>query len=428
MSNNSGSLFTSLLTISLVPIMGLGIVLTVFSSHKFTAAMNSEVENGLKYVGVSVEETFDVLYPGDYSLVKKNDAIVILKGDKIINKEYDFIDKLKEQTGVDITLFYQDTRILTTIVDENSNRIIGTGAYTRVVDEVFDGNEEKFYDNALVNGTSYYAYYAPLVNSDGTVVGMISAAKPADAVHSMIRSSVMPIFIIAIIAMVVVGLISINYSKKLIQVIKKVQVFLTSVSKGKLDEKVDSVVLKREDEIGKMGRSALEMQKNLRILIEQDALTKLNNRRFGDNYLKEVQINAKKSEKPFSIAIGDIDFFKRVNDTYGHEAGDTVLKTVAGIMKQHMMGRGFAARWGGEEFLFVFENADIHDGTRILQEILDEICAAQVEYEGQIIKVTMTFGIVNGSIHTKLNTQLREADDKLYFGKQNGRNCVVFED
>ena len=67
----------------------------------------------------------------------------------------------------------------------------------------------------------------------------------------------------------------------------------------------------------------------------------------------------KKSGIPFCVVLGDIDFFKKVNDTYGHDAGDEILKFVALELRRMMLGKGFATRWGGEEFLLVFDNMDI---------------------------------------------------------------------
>ena len=159
-------------------------------------------------------------------------------------------------------------------------------------------------------------------------------------------------------------------------------------------------------------------------MIEQDALTELYNRRSGDKKLRQIFEEARSSRHSFALAIGDIDFFKKVNDTYGHECGDAVLKNVSALLKQHMWRRGFAARWGGEEFLLVFENVDLTEGRKQLELLMDKIHELDTLYEGQHVKVNMTFGLICDP-DKDIHALLKEADEKLYIGKTNGRNQVV---
>ena len=90
------------------------------------------------------------------------------------------------------------------------------------------------------------------------------------------------------------------------------------------------------------------------------------------------------------MAIGDIDFFKRVNDTYGHECGDLVLKNIAACLKRHMAGKGFAARWGGEEFLLVYDHMDVREAYRYLQRLNFEIHDLDSCFDGRTVRITMT--------------------------------------
>ncbi|MDD2970746.1 MAG: sensor domain-containing diguanylate cyclase [Lachnospiraceae bacterium] len=411
---------------TIFPILILGILIVIFSSGTFTKSMQTEVRSGLKNLAISVLNTYDVAYPGDYALQLQGEkALQLIKGNQVISGKYDIIDKIKKETGIDITIFYQDTRVLTTIEDEDGTRIIATAAHPMILREVYDQKQEKFYNNASIGSDEYFAYYAPLYNEDGTCVGMIAAAKPADNVNAMIHRSVYLIFVLAVAAMVLTSLVSIGFTRRIVDIIQEIKSFLSSVEKGNLTSKLDDKVLNRPDEFGEMGRSILHMQKALRILIEQDALTKLYNRRSGERKTKAIYERAKKTGAPFSVSIGDIDFFKKVNDTYGHEAGDAILKSVAKILNQNMVGRGFAARWGGEEFLLVYENATQKVAAEALNDILGHIRSTEVDYQDQKIKVTMTFGVVEGDCNKEINVILKEADDKLYAGKSSGRNCVM---
>ena len=162
----------------------------------------------------------------------------------------------------------------------------------------------------------------------------------------------------------------------------------------------------------------------LHTLVEQDALTSLANRRSGDKKLREIVRDSAATGKDFCIAIGDIDFFKKVNDTYGHECGDLVLKNVAYRLRSHMHGSGIASRWGGEEFLLIFEDKNVEESMKILDEIMDDIRTLENEYDGHRIKVTMTFGLTRGNTED-VTALLRSADEKLYEGKTTGRNRII---
>ena len=132
------------------------------------------------------------------------------------------------------------------------------------------------------------------------------------------------------------------------------------------------------------------------------------------------------SGMPFCVGIGDIDFFKKVNDTYGHDAGDEVLKSVAGVLNASMKGKGFVARWGGEEFLIVYEMADLMPSVEALNDMLQKVRDLEIVSGGTTIKVTMSFGIIQGQTGWTEDMLLKAADDNLYYAKTHGRNQVYY--
>ena len=178
-----------------------------------------------------------------------------------------------------------------------------------------------------------------------------------------------------------------------------------------------------------------QYNKKLKIISEHDPLTKLPNRRSVisgtiSNIMRGVCPNG------VCIAIGDIDFFKKVNDTYGHEAGDEVLKQLAVLCSEYMSSHGIAARWGGEEFLFVFNNENLDEAGMNANELLSKIRNMTVKWNDIEIKVTMTIGVADvntfisgevteAEIDDRINEAVSAADKKLYMGKSNGRNTVV---
>ncbi|MCH5274639.1 MAG: diguanylate cyclase [Lachnospiraceae bacterium] len=423
-TQNKGQLYKSLQAMNLIPLLILGLVITFVCFQTTASAMHAQVEEELKNMTDAVVLTYDLLYPGDYHL-EGTEALQLYKGDTAITFDYSIIDRLKAHSQIDITLFYEDTRILTTICDQDGNRIIGTGANNLVVRDVLSTGQPHFYTNTTIHDQVFFSYYAPLQNADGTIVGMIYAGKPCNNVNAAVRSAVLPAMLITLGGIVIVIVISSSYTHKLIGSLQKIRVFLSKVSTGNLGAELDPGVLKRSDELSDMGYAALYMQSALRTLVEQDTLTEINNRRYADKHLRQVQSHADLCGTSFVIGIGDIDFFKSVNDTYGHECGDLVLKKVAYILKKHMTGKGFVARWGGEEFLFVYDNADLDLARKQTEELLEEIRAQEVIYEEQLVRITMTFGLAEGGVGTRMRELLQTADNKLYYGKENGRNQIV---
>lgn len=423
-ARKNGHLYRSLQYISVIPLLVLALIITIFSYYAVKQAMHAEVHTELRNTAENVMMMYDLLYPGDYYLGDKASGD-FYKGTQNLTDSYSIIDRLKTDTQTDITIFYQDTRILTTICDAGGRRIIGTGANALVVQDVLFSGQPHFYTNTEINGQQYFAYYTPLRNSDNSIVGMIYAGKPCTEVNAAVRRTVLPIILIAICSMAVVSIISSSYTRRLTNALQKIRTFLSKVSTGNLWEELDFDVLRRNDELSEMGYSALYMQRSLRNLVEQDTLTELNNRRFADKHLKQTQTNANTYGNHFVVAIGDIDFFKSVNDTYGHDCGDVVLKRAATILKNHMIGKGFVARWGGEEFLLLYDNFELNAAHAETEQLLQEIRGMAVDYEGQTIRITMTFGLAEGGVNTNIRTLLQTADAKLYEGKESGRNRIV---
>ena len=422
--SRGGGLRWTFLKLSFLPIFVFTLIVTSFVAGSFARILRREVENGLEDLNSTVSAAYDMLYPGDYTAVEDETGLYFYKGDHLINDDYAVVDAVKEKTGVEITLSYQNERVVTTLTDEKNNRLVGTKINNVITREVLSSQEGHFYPKVSINGENYFAYYAPLVNSDGTGAGMLFVAKPAKEVDKLVWRSVFPIILAALVVAALTILIVTLFSNRFLQTLIKIEGLLKKTSGGDLAAELEQEVLDREDELGDMGRYVVRMQGSLRDLIELDQLTGLYNRRYVQTKLEKVQKRSLESHVPFCVAIGDIDFFKRVNDTYGHECGDAVLMDVSARMKELMKGRGFAARWGGEEFLLIFESYHLEMAADCLEDLLNVIRSRTITYGDQKVKVTMTFGVVEGS-DDLLDHIIRDADEKLYYGKNNGRNQIV---
>lgn len=425
---NKGGLYRDILMITTVPLFVFALVIVASSSSRFSAAMYQEVQNGLQSMGSTAVMIYDTLYPGDYELVTEEtgsgSGLAVFKGEHRLNDDFALIDSLKEKTGLEFTLFYSDTRIITTIKNTNGDRIIATGANSVILEDVLYTGQAKFYPAVEVGEQQYFAYYMPLVNSDGSCVGMMFVGKPSNQVDQYVRNSLLPIFGLALAGMLITGLFSASYARKLIATLNRLKGFLGKLEQGNLSAELEDEVLRRNDEVGEMGHHAVNMQKELRELVERDVLTQMYNRRFGERRLKQVRQKAADTGQPFALALGDIDFFKKVNDNYGHECGDRILNNVALMLKKHIAGSGFAARWGGEEFIIVYEKDTLEVAVSKLNALMEELREARIRYGEEELAVTMTFGIVAGE-NVDYDKMIREADRLLYEGKLGGRNQVV---
>ena len=167
------------------------------------------------------------------------------------------------------------------------------------------------------------------------------------------------------------------------------------------------------------------MKYNTRLVREAntDRLTGLFNRRFAMDYLEGLEKDP--SVGAVSVSIGDIDFFKKVNDTYGHDAGDAVLKTVAEKLK-NCSETVVVSRWGGEEFLIIFPGKNGDEAFSVLEDLRNEVEHTTILVGDTEIRVTMTFGLTEYDFNGNMDATVKEADEKLYTGKTGGRNRVVY--
>lgn len=157
-----------------------------------------------------------------------------------------------------------------------------------------------------------------------------------------------------------------------------------------------------------------------------DFLTRLPNRLAFSEQFDLLQRQAIRQDSPFTLALLDIDHFKSINDTYGHDAGDEVLSKVAQTLSQRLRQRDVLARWGGEEFILLLPETAIEGALVVCEELRQSLMQLQIEYNKQQIHVTATLGLAQlDDVHLELLRWHSAADIALYQGKKTGRNKVV---
>jgi diguanylate cyclase (GGDEF)-like protein len=169
--------------------------------------------------------------------------------------------------------------------------------------------------------------------------------------------------------------------------------------------------------------------KQLKRAANTDFLTGALNRREFTNLFDNI-----KDKVPFCIVMGDIDNFKTVNDTYGHDVGDNVIISAVHIMQSLLRPEDLIARWGGEEFLILLKNIKLSEAEALMKQIELGIRTAKIKNQNGYINFTMTFGITeyeNDSPYPPTKNLLyaltKETDRKLYFGKTHGKNIIITE-
>lgn len=158
----------------------------------------------------------------------------------------------------------------------------------------------------------------------------------------------------------------------------------------------------------------------------RDPMTGLNNRRFLEEYVETLVANVQRKKAHLAILMLDLDYFKMVNDTHGHDAGDAVLKALAKVLKQTVRSSDMVIRYGGEEFLIILQEAEGNNADRVAENIRIAVEAIKTQVAGVVIQKTISIGIADFPSDSDTFWQaVKYADVALYRAKEEGRNRVV---
>ncbi|MCK9161551.1 MAG: diguanylate cyclase [Arcobacteraceae bacterium] len=213
----------------------------------------------------------------------------------------------------------------------------------------------------------------------------------------------------------------------------------------KLKSKLIQINISMKDEIGDLSQKLLKeknealilkekinsLERNLKIAQKEsstDFLTGLLTRRKFDLKLKEIEEEYQRTNNSYSIVFIDIDHFKSINDTYGHNAGDVVLSTFGKILKSKVSNDGIVARYGGEEFVIILKNRNLENSLELCDKIKDLIAKSKFIYDEIKIQVTFSAGIIERRDYQSLEEALKQADKYLYTAKNSGRDKVLYKE
>ena len=170
----------------------------------------------------------------------------------------------------------------------------------------------------------------------------------------------------------------------------------------------------------------IEMYETVQNLSNRDGLTGLFNRRYLQERLENMVNEAARSGTPLAVIMLDIDHFKKINDRYGHKAGDDVIRFIARVIKNSTRKVDVAARYGGEEFIVLLHNTTAEGAVTVAEKIREIIQGAVVPADGNQLAVTASFGVsAYPELARSTHDLVKSADEALYRSKENGRNRVT---
>jgi diguanylate cyclase (GGDEF)-like protein len=174
-------------------------------------------------------------------------------------------------------------------------------------------------------------------------------------------------------------------------------------------------------------REAEQLGAELNQLAITDSLTRIMNRRGITVSLLDAMAQAERYDTPLSVAMGDVDHFKRVNDTHGHEAGDKVLAQIASVLSEALRMPDKVGRYGGEEFLVVFPHTTLSQARKIAERMRGEVQRNEIDLGTTKVKATISLGVTQFRKGEDLEQLLSRADSALYQAKSGGRNLVAVQ-
>lgn len=235
-----------------VPLLILAIASSVFSAINIKDGMEEQALERLRDVVSGVEQSLNALGEGDYHM----DGESLFKGDYNISEDLSYLDMFKEKSDINITLFWGDTRTVTTLIDKDSGeRIVGTQASDKVIKAVLENGEVYTDTNIMINNENYFCCYIPVRNSDGSIVGMIFAGEPSRGIQSFIVQKMVITAVIIIVILILGAVMVIVLSKVISATIREEEDVIVQLAEGNLNVKIDKKLLNRKDELGSIAHA-----------------------------------------------------------------------------------------------------------------------------------------------------------------------------
>lgn len=295
-------IMAQLLMLCMIPMVIMVACITVYAISTMRSMVHDTTMEGLQNLCQSVFAAYDALDTGAYRM----EGDMLFKGDYNVSENVDIIDSFVEGSNADVTIFYGDTRRATSLRDKDTGeRILGTKASDAVIKTVL--NEKKTYetDSVTINGETYYAFYMPALDASGNCVGMVFAGQPATEANAKINQSSMMILGIAVLILIVALLVCAKIASAIARVVVQTEGLLSSLAEGDLNLTVNERILKRTDEIGKMGHAVQRLLEELQNIIGDIKKNTATLKKQGDD-LESMASQTSATADEISSAVEDV--------------------------------------------------------------------------------------------------------------------------
>ncbi|AGX87326.1 GGDEF domain protein [Candidatus Symbiobacter mobilis CR] len=272
---------------------------------------------------------------------------------------------------------------------------------------------------------------------DGKPIGVLAVISDTQRLRTKIRDFILVQLSISLLTLVVLVFLSVRLQALFTRPILDLVAAMHSVAATK--DYRHALSVQRSDEFGELyeGFDAMlaevrERDERLSKLATTDALTGLANRRHAMDVLATMLARSQRKGEPLGVVMLDIDFFKKVNDHYGHPAGDLVLQTVARVLQDSAREYDLVARFGGEEFLVICEGATVEMAAAVAERIRSSVQEYRINLQGDgFLYVTVSLGVhartpsADDALEGVIESMIKTADEAMYRAKESGRNRFV---
>ena len=260
------SIQKKILSITIGPVVLLGLLSILFMLTTVRSSMMDEIEEALKGTAAATLAAYDQ-NTGDYMESGNGD---IWKGSYNISHSESLVDRIQDNTGMDVTFFYGDRRIMTSALDSNGDRILNSPAGERIVEAVLQNGEEYFSNSVSLDGVMNYGYFMPVYQngSDDEIIGMVFVGTDKENKDAIVNGIIFGIGAAVCVAMILCIGVGLKLATSISHNIKKSISIMGKVAEGDLTVWVDDKMLKRKDEIGDLSRVTVKLKDTLKGILK----------------------------------------------------------------------------------------------------------------------------------------------------------------
>ena len=260
------SIQKKILSMTIGPVVLLGLLSIFFMLTTVRSSMMEEIEEGLKGTAAATLAAYDQ-NTGDYMESSNGD---IWKGSYNISRSESLVDRIRDNTGMDVTFFYGDRRIMTSAVDSNGDRILNSPAGDRIVEKVLQNGEEYFSSAVSLDGVMNYGYFMPVYQngSDDEIIGMVFVGTDKESKDAVVNGIIFGIGAAVCVAMILCIGVGLKLATSISHNIKKSISIMGKVAEGDLTVWVDDKMLRRKDEIGDLSRVTVKLKDTLKGILK----------------------------------------------------------------------------------------------------------------------------------------------------------------